>query len=168
MSEIGLYRLNVHAHVRERTSACVCTSVSVVVPLQQRDVSPLCLVRVNVCMTSQAWSCDRSAPPTSTSFHPASSPLPPHPSILCFSTGILFTPLSGSHLWHMEFSFNSRSEPVRHWQSHSRRRPAGQRQCGSGCQGGYLCTTGTSQASPPPPPPWLRAWNGTYCTVCSM
>lgn len=78
---------------------CVCTSASMAAALQQRDVSPLCLVSVNVCMSSQAWSCDRSAPPTSTSFHPppTSSPvacpptLTPKPSTLW----ILFAPLSG-------------------------------------------------------------------------
>lgn len=126
--------------------ACTCTSVSVTVPLQQRDVSPLCLVSVNVRMSSQAWNCDRSAPPTSTSFHPTFPLIAPPP--FCLSTGILFTSLSGRHLWQMEVSFNSRSEPVHHRRSHGRRTPGGLLQGGGGCQGGYLCTTGTSKASP--------------------
>lgn len=124
--------------------ACVCTSVSVAAPLQQRDVSPLCLVSVNVRMSSQAWSCDSSAPPTSTSFHPTSSPSPRHP----FASARGFYLLPWRHPWHMEVSFNSRSEPVRHRRSRSRGTPGGRRRGGSGCQGGYLCTTGTLQASP--------------------
>lgn len=74
-------------------------SVSVAVPLQQRDVSPLCLVSVNVRMSSQAWSCDSSAPPTSTSFHPTSSPLPRHP--FASARGFYLLPCPGvtSGIW---------------------------------------------------------------------
>lgn len=75
-----------------------------------QDVSPLCLVSVNVSMASQAWSCDRSA----------DEPLLPHPlppplTLPAFSTGIKYPLLSGHHLWHVGFLFKFRSEPARHW-----------------------------------------------------
>lgn len=81
--------------------ACVCTSVSVAAPLQRRDVSPLCLVSVNVRMSSQAWSCDSSAPPTSTSFHPTSSPVAPPPFFLLQHGGFYLLPCPGvtSGIW---------------------------------------------------------------------
>lgn len=92
-----------------------------------RDVSPLCLVIVNVSMASQAWSCDRSADePLLSYILPASLTLP------ASSTGIKYPFLSGHHLWHMEFLFNFRSEPVRHWcsgydASQRHKMPSGQR-----------------------------------------
>lgn len=42
---------------RDRAQTCARAAEG---PLQGRDVSPLCLVSVNVSMASQAWSCDTS------------------------------------------------------------------------------------------------------------
>lgn len=46
--------------------------------------------------------------------HPVSSPSFPS-RLPAFSTGIKYPLLSRRHLWHMEFLFNFRSEPVCHW-----------------------------------------------------
>ncbi len=72
-----------------------------------RDVSPLCLVSVNVSMASQAWSCDRSADepllphpllPPLTLFPPLVSPLASLPSAQ--GLNILYCPGITSGIWN--------------------------------------------------------------------
>lgn len=102
------------------------------------DVSPLCLVSVNVSTGSQAWSCDRSADEPLLP-HPLPPPVTPPPPSLhhpAFSAGIKYPLLSRHHLWHMDFLFNFRSEAVRHrcWGydvSQCRGMPSGQCRSGS-------------------------------------
>lgn len=86
----------------------MCTDVCTYQAPAGRDVSPLCLVSVNVSMASQAWSCDRSAdepllppPTTSTSSHPISSPGPPLASLpSAQGLNILYCPGITSGIWN--------------------------------------------------------------------